>query len=557
MDLSLKDASLLGLEDVLRNIKVVSPYGSQAKREMKPFGPAERNALQAELDLLERFVLAMKRQPDFFSQLRSRLSHLKEIGESLESACQGVALSQVSLYDIKGVLLMMKGITKQYASFIALLPQELQLRLPEASDRALDPRGEGIESFYISDEYSETLAAVRGRLKEQEEALKHCRRSRAGAVQADYGQLRFRPNGVAVVAKSDRALYEQLRADERLMVVDEHYETVSFGVTADDAMAQLQREIEALKWEEEQETYAVRLRLSQIICGDIEDFRWSLSALGGLDLYVAKAALAIGVNGVKPELAAAGTGIWIEAGRHIGVEQRLRREHQAYTPVTVRFDTPVALITGANMGGKTIALKMIGLCVAMAHYGLYVPAKAFATPVLSYLVAVIGDEQSIDRGLSTFGSEVISLIHALDQADREGLILVDELARGTNPMEGAALSKSIVAYLSTQRAYSVITTHFDGIAPPGDCAVRHWQVKGLRPDATWSQEGTLDKAHLSAQMDYTLTLVDPDKGVPHEALRIAALMGLPQHIVNKAITYLQHEEAQRAEQTQPESKHHR
>ncbi len=539
MELLAKDAHILGMDEVLKQIKVVSPYGLQQKREMTPFKPADREALEETLSLLEKFVKAMQRQPDFFSTLRSQLSHLKEIAESLDNAVQGAALSQVELFEIKGVVLLIKRIAKQYAPFLMQLPDRLQIQEPYETDLALDPNREGLESFYISDSYSEALARVRQRLKACEGDLKSARMQVIKQVMADYGGLRFRPNGVAIIAKSDRQLFEKLRADERLMVVDEHYETVSFGIVADEIMTKISRDIEGLKWDEEQEAFNVRLKLSGVIAAEASIFFKSLATLGELDLYIAKAALAIGVNGVKPELVGTGKGIYIEQGRHSGVEIRLRREQKAYTPVTVRFDTPVALITGANMGGKTIALKMIGLCVAMAHYGLYVPAIQFKAPILSYLVTVIGDEQSIDKGLSTFGSEVVALVQALDQADREGLILIDELARGTNPQEGAALSKSIVDHLSQKRAYSVITTHFDGIAAADNQNVRHWQVRGLKQ--------LTDLAALSSQMDYRLELVDRLEAVPHDALRIAALMGLPKAIVDKAFFYLQHEEAESAE----------
>lgn len=547
MELLDKDAALIGLDEVVRLIKVVSPYGLQAKKTMKLYGPSEREDLIADVALLAQFVKAQKSKPDFFSQLRSRLTHLKALGESIENARQDIALSQVELFDIKGMILTIKGILKTYSSFIEGLPLDLQLRLPEASSLALDPKGEGLESFYISDDYSEDLASVRQRIKALEGDIKKERLACIKAIVADYGNLRFRPNGVAIVSKSDRESYNKLVQDPRLMIVDEHYETVSFGVMANDIVASLQRKIESLKWEEEQETYKVRLELSRVIGNEYLDFQWSFTALGNLDLYIAKAALAIGVNGVKPEFVSSGEGITIEAGRHVGVEQRLRRENKGYTPVSVRFDTPVALITGANMGGKTIALKMIGLCVAMAHMGLFVPARVLKTPVLNYLVAVIGDEQSVDLGLSTFGSEVVSLIRAIDQSDREGLILVDELARGTNPKEGAALSKSIISYLTEKKCYAVITTHFDGLVSPEHKAVRHWQVKGLKAlQDTPSLEG-LAWSDLSKMMDYALELVEAQAAVPHEALRIASLMGLPKCIVDKASLELQNQEVKGAQ----------
>lgn len=544
MDVLNQALDLLGVDDVLKMIKVLSPYGAQIKREMRPYRPDERGLLEADLDLLERFVTAIQKQSQVFLTLRQNISHIKTLDESLENAVQGLALTQVELFEIKVLILILKRVQGGYGQFLSQLPQHLQLEIPSASDLALDPHGDGLETFYIGDHFSTALSDIREQIKSNETHLKRLKQAVAKTLLADYPGLKYRPNGTVVVAKSDQERYLALKQDQRVYVSDEHFETVAFSVMATADMALVNRELDRLKGEEEQACYDVRLKLSGIIASEVSAFEHSLTAMGWLDFYLAKAALAIGVNGTRPVIAAPGTGIEIEEGRHVGLEIRLRHQQGAYTPVSVRFDTAVALITGANMGGKTIALKMVGQVVTLAHFGLFVPAKLLKTPMLHYLTAAIGDEQSIDQGLSTFGSEVLHLKTALNQADREGLILVDELARGTNPQEGLALSKSIVDYLQGKPAYTVITTHFDGLARHDNQAVRHWQVRGLKDVDFSNWHGDQDRTHvqilgdLVALMDYRLEPVTASVGVPRDALHIGQMMGLPEAILESARRHL-------------------
>jgi DNA mismatch repair protein MutS2 len=544
MDIVTKVQETLGIDEVLKLIKVVSPYGQRHKSALRSYGLQEKELLLSDLNRLDLFVHKMKREPQFFSKLRQELSHIKNIDESLENAHDGLALSQVELYEFKLLSLIVKRIDVSYGGFFNNLPEWMMIQLPRETMKALDPDEEGLETFYIADHYSEDLSGVRCRIQEVETSLKAMKLDLLKVVLTDYPKVKGRPNGTLVLRKSDQDVYARLLKDSRVYMSDEHFDTVAFSMRATEAMTTRQHQLDNLKIEEEKAIYAIRLKLSQIIASEGKKIQHSLAALGWLDFYVAKAALAIGVNGSRPLFVQSGEGIEIINGRHIGLEQRLRKANKAYTPVTVRFDTPVALITGANMGGKTIALKMIGQVVAMAHYGLYVCADQLKTPMLSFIDAVIGDEQSIDMGLSTFGSEVLHLKKAINQAQTEGLILIDELARGTNPQEGAALSKSIVDYLSQCPAYSVITTHFDAIVSEGTRGVTHWQVKGLKDVdiSTIASKGEDLLSDLTRMMDYRLERVEANVLVPKEAIQIAELMGLPQNLIDDARQHLKNRE---------------
>ena len=178
----------------------------------------------------------------------------------------------------------------------------------------------------------------------------------------------------------------------------------------------------------------------------------------------------------------------------------------------------VMVITGPNAGGKTVALKTVGLLALMAHAGLHVPAEQAEFPLLDGIYSDIGDQQSIEQSLSTFSSHIQNLRSILEQVTPNSLVLIDELGTSTDPEEGSALAQAILGHFRQHGVLTIATTHHRGVA-------RHVQEQpGMINASVDLEPGTLEPT-------YRITLGLPGRSY---ALTIADRLGLTPEIIEQA-----------------------
>jgi len=158
---------------------------------------------------------------------------------------------------------------------------------------------------------------------------------------------------------------------------------------------------------------------------------------------------------------------------------------------------------------------MIGQIAAMASLGMFVPCEYARLCLFERIFISAGDNQSIEKGLSTFGAEIVNLKEAIKSSDLRCLILIDELAGGTNPKEGYAITKAVVNYLKKKNCITVLTTHYDNVA--NDDEVQNLQVAGLVLPG-WTDLFKINNIdEISKYMDYRLIEVKYKKDIPKDS----------------------------------------
>ncbi len=203
----------------------------------------------------------------------------------------------------------------------------------------------------------------------------------------------------------------------------------------------------------------------------------------------------------------------------------LKAQGKEFTPVTVDIIRGTTLITGANMGGKSVALMTVATNAELVRLGFFAFATEFTMPLFDYVHLVAGDGQDQASGLSSFGAEVIQLKELAALTDHGcGLAVFDEFARSTNPYEGRRFVQALGEFMQQTGWHGAIATHYDGINLP-DAAC--YQVVGLKnknpaTPATADIRALID--NLCANMDYRLRKLDGSSEVPHDALHIATML---------------------------------
>lgn len=253
----------------------------------------------------------------------------------------------------------------------------------------------------------------------------------------------------------------------------------------------------------------IRERLTRLLLPAVQPLRETLQMLADVDLNLAKALVMEQDHRTVPQAAAEDEVLVLEHFWHPQVASLLQEQGKTYQRVSLTYGDRPLLIIGSNMGGKTVALKCLALCQFLYQFALPVPAGNARMRVFESVHLCLGDGQNMESGLSSFSAEMLRLNEAL-QAVRRGekaLVLVDEPARSTNPVEGTALVEALLRVMGALSPSLVMTTHYN--IKPVDLALRRMKVYGL-------EHGKMNYALVDAPFDE----------VPHEALAVAAHLQL-------------------------------
>ena len=216
------------------------------------------------------------------------------------------------------------------------------------------------------------------------------------------------------------------------------------------------KELQEHKYQEQIEIAMVLDDLSNMVKAQLKYVKKDYDILTELDFIFAKACLSKEYNGTAPILNKKKI-IRIQEGRH----PLLDPEKVVPTTLELGRDYDLLVITGPNTGGKTLTMKTVGIMTLMGQSGLHIPAaEGSELAVFKEVFADIGDEQSIAQSLSTFSAHMTNIIRILGVADKDSLVLIDELGSGTDPAEGAALAAAILLRLHERQIRTLATTHY-------------------------------------------------------------------------------------------------
>ncbi len=355
-------------------------------------------------------------------------------------------------------------------------------------------------------------------------ALKRIRRSMAVTNDRIHSQLSSMINGSlrtylqdAVVTMRDNRYCIPVKSEYKGQVPGMVHDQSSTGSTffiEPAAVVNLNNELKELSIKEQEEIEAVLASLSALAASHTEALAQNQKSMTMLDFIFAKASLAMEQNATMP-LFNTEHQIRIRKGRHPLIDKK------TVVPVDILLgiDFDLLIITGPNTGGKTVALKTVGLLTLMGQAGLHIPAlDRSELSVFREVYADIGDEQSIEQSLSTFSSHMTSIVSILQDADADSLCLFDELGAGTDPTEGATLAISVLDYLHNRGIRTMATTHYSELkvyalsTPFVENACCEFNVETLRPT-------------------YRLLIGIPGKS---NAFAISSRLGLPDHIIEDA-----------------------
>lgn len=287
-----------------------------------------------------------------------------------------------------------------------------------------------------------------------------------------------------------------------------------------------EKEAELLYWKGMELEDRVRGELSKALQAFVPGLEQALSEIACLDLLQAKARQALDMGLVRPVCAEEVT--VFEGLFNPQLQALLQKEGKEFQPVNLELYSCATVVTGANMAGKTVLLRTVGLVQCLFQFGFYVPARQARIVAVDEVKTSIGDDQDELSGLSSFAAEMLRIQDMVEviRAGKRALVLVDELARTTNPLEGRAIVNGVVDFLTTHRTMSLVTTHYSGIT----ASCRRLRVKGF---VEGRQAGEVTWKNINEFIDYSL-IEDTGEKAPHEALRIAALLGVDKELLEQA-----------------------
>jgi len=522
----INEKTLLTLEfhKILEQIAQFASFsaGAELARELRPSVDLEE-ARSWQRETAE--VVEMLRE-----ELTYNLRGARDVRAVALNAQRGVIIEASILLDIRYTLkrgtILKRNMNKLKGQFplIAEITEEIEecQALQDAIETSIDDNAE------IKDTASARLAIIRRDMKISHERLM----SKLNSMVHSRNNQTLLQEPI-VTMRSGRYVIP-LKAEHKGKIKGVVHDSSSSGATIFIEpldTVELNNKWRELQIEEEKEIRRILAELTQLVANDSENVVRTVEVLAYLDFTLAKAQYAHQIRAIQPALIAFAQRGTKNAGQtgHPGSKIAYRGARHpllmdSVVPIDVEFDdsTWILVVTGPNTGGKTVALKTVGLLSLMAQAGLHVPADEARMTVFEGIFADIGDEQSIEQSLSTFSSHMTNIISILDQCDERSLVILDEVGAGTDPAEGSALARALLNRLREGRVTTMVSTH-------------HPELKIYAVETPGVRNASVEFDLETLAPTYRLIVGLPGRS---NALAIASRLGLSQTIIDDARAFV-------------------
>ena len=468
----------IGFEFIKSKMLPATPFGAELVKSIRPFRKDERDILETELSNLNKLSSNYEEVKSDINAIRRIFMQMKDVRGSIKFGRDNT-LSDIELFEIKILLMQLEKLKP----VVERVSDELRLDgffiepVSIAVD-ILDPDKRRIPTFSIYDEYSDTLKEIRKKKRDTELKM-----------------------------QSDEALFDELK-DKRLDI------TV----------------------EEEKEERRIREELSVKLRPYFDTVINNINTVAKLDLLIEKYRVSKLYPSCLPQITK--DTLILKDTTNPYICDILESKRLKFTPVSIEMGLGTTVLTGANMGGKSVTLKTVALNTYLALCGFFVYADSASIPAFDEIIMISEESQSVAKGLSSFGAQIVELKNLLNEVENKFVFaILDEFARGTNPKEGESLVRGLVSLLNTKKTVSLLVTHFDHVA---ELSKSHYQVKGLQGVSEDKISSALltksdDDAKITAIsqfMNYGIFKVDKDAKPPKEALMICRLLGLQDELLD-------------------------
>ncbi len=442
-----------------------------------------------------------------------RFRKIKDISGSLKRCKSGSSLSFRELLDVAEIL-RETGMLSDWYSQCSNIENSLDEYFKELYPiKSLEQRISDsiISEEEMSDGASAELSSIRKRIVRQGQNI----REQLDKLIKNKNTQKFLQE--SIVTMRDGRYVVPVRSEHKNDVPGLVHDTSATGQTffiEPMSVVEANNEIRVLKAREQAEIERIVREMSEEVAQNADAIANNFRIAEILELYFAKANLGAKMKGVSAKIVSEPK-VVLNNARHPLIHADL------VVPISVEIGDKYdcLIITGPNTGGKTVAIKTVGLLTLMTMCGLMIPAgDGSEIGIFGGIYVDIGDEQSIEQSLSTFSSHMTNVIRILDKADDRSLVLIDELGSGTDPVEGAALAVSILSTLKGYSAKVVATTHYQ-------------EVKMFALETDGVENACCEFDVNTLKPTYRVIVGVPGKS---NAFAISSKLGMPDHVIDRA-----------------------